>query len=132
MRNQDRNINTSDTFFQNRIIQKNENFKEVSWKDIWFKLRRLSQSFHFPEDTEYSFGGLDFIVSQDGESLELLDIYKDPYMWRDEYDKGVDVLNRYSDKIRNFVDEFNLKYDQPFTLMFKMDSNYNMKFYTEN
>jgi hypothetical protein len=117
-----------------RIVKRlvNENFKEVSWKDIWFKLRRLSQSFHFPEDTEYSFGGLDFIVSQDGESLELLDIYKDPYMWRDEYDKGVDVLNRYSDKIRNFVDEFNLKYDQPFTLMFKMDSNYNMKFYTEN
>jgi hypothetical protein len=117
-----------------RIVKRlvNENFKEVSWKDIWFKLRRLSQSFHFPEDTEYSFGGLDFIVSQDGESLELLDIYKDPYMWRDEYDKGVDVLNRYSDKISNFVDEFNLKYDHPFTLMFKMDSNYNMKFYTEN
>jgi hypothetical protein len=117
-----------------RIVKRlvNENFKEISWEDIWFKLRRLSQSFHFPEDPEYSFGGLDFIVSQDGESLELLDIYKDPYMWRDEYDKGVDVLNRYSDKISNFVDEFNLKYDHPFTLMFKMDSKYNMKFYTEN
>jgi len=110
----------------------NENFKEISWEDIWFKLRRLSQSFHFPSDPVYSFGGLDFMVSEDGESLDLMDFYKDPYMWRNEYDEGVDVLNRYSDKISNFVDEFNLKYDHPFTLMFKMDSNYNMKFYTEN
>jgi hypothetical protein len=52
----------------------NENFKEISWEDIWFKLRRLSQSFQYPDDV-YSFGGLDFIVSEDGESLDLMDIY---------------------------------------------------------
>ena len=54
----------------------NENFKEISWEDIWFKLRRLSQSFQFPDDV-YSFGGLDFMASEDGESLDLMDFYKD-------------------------------------------------------
>jgi hypothetical protein len=116
-----------------RIVKRaiKENFKEISWEDIWFKLRRLSQSFQFPDDV-YTFGGLDFMDSEDGESLDLMDIYKDPYMWRDEYDEGVEVLEKYSNKIKNFVDEFNLKYDYPFTLMFKMDSKYNMKFYTED
>ncbi len=112
-----------------RIV--NENFKEISWEDIWFKLRRLSKSFQFPDDV-YSFGGLDFMVSEDGESLDLMDIYIDPYMWRNEYDEGVEVLEDYSIKIKNFVDEFNLKYDHPFTLMFKMDPNYNMKFYIKD
>ena len=117
-----------------RIVKQaiNENFKEISWEDIWFKLRRLSQSFHFPSDPEYSFGSLSFMVSEDGESLDLMDIYRDPYMWRDNYYEGVEVLEKYSNKIKNFVDEFNLKYDYPFTLMFKMDSKYNMKFYTED
>jgi hypothetical protein len=116
-----------------RIVKQtiNENFKEISWEDIWFKLRRLSQSFQFPDDV-YSFGGLDFMVSEDGEGLDLIDFYKDPYVWRNEYDEGVEVLKKYSIKIKNFVDEFNLKYDYPFTLMFKMDSKYNMKFYTED
>ena len=59
----------------------NENFKEISWEDIWFKLRRLSQSFEFHDDV-YSFGGLNFKDSEDGESLDLMDIYKDPYMLR--------------------------------------------------
>ena len=117
-----------------RIVKQviNENFKEISWEDIWFKLRRLSESFHYPNDPVYSFGGLDFMVSKQGESLDLMDIYKDPYMWRNEYYKGVEVLEKYSVRIKNFVDEFNLKYDYPFTLMFKMCSNYDMKFYTEN
>jgi hypothetical protein len=117
-----------------RIVKRviNEDFKQTSWEDIWFKLRRLSQSFHFPEDPEYSFGSLNFMVSEDGESLDLMDIYKDPYMWRDDYYEGVEVLEKYSNKIKNFVDEFNLKYDYPFTLMFKMGSNYDMKFYTED
>ena len=72
------------------------------------------------------------MVSEDGESLDLMDIYTDPYMWRNEYDEGVEVLEDYSIKIKNFVDEFNLKYDHPFTLMFKMDPNYNMKFYIKD
>jgi hypothetical protein len=116
-----------------RIVKQaiNENFKEISWEDIWFKLRRLSQSFQYPDDV-YSFGGLDFIVSEDGESLDLMDIYRDPYMWRDEYDEGAEVLEKYSNKLKNFVDEFNLKYDHPFTLMFKMGPKFNMKFYTED
>ena len=117
-----------------RIVKQaiNENFKEISWEDIWFKLRRLSQSFHFPSDPEYSFGSLSFMVSEDGESLDLMDFYKDPYVWRDEYDEGVEVLEKYSNKLKNFVDEFNLKSDYPFTLMFKMDSKFNMKFYTQD
>jgi hypothetical protein len=109
----------------------NENFKEISWEDIWFKLRRLSQSFQFPDDV-YSFGGLDFMASEDGESLDLMDFYKDPYVWRDEYDEGAEVLEKYSDKLKNFVGEFNLKYDYPFTLMFKMGPKFNMKFYTQD
>ena len=117
-----------------RIVKQviNENFKEISWEDIWFKLRRLSESFHYPNDPVYSFGGLDFMASKQGESLDLMDIYKDPYMWRNEYYKGVEVLEKYSVRLKNFVDEFNLKYDYPFTLMFKMGSNYDMKFYTQD
>ena len=112
-----------------RIV--NENFKEISWEDIWIRLRRSSQGFLFPTDV-YTFGGLDFMASEDGESLDLMDFYKDPYVWRDEYDEGVEVLEKYSNKLKNFVDEFNLKSDYPFTLMFKMDSKFNMKFYTED
>ena len=117
-----------------RIVKRvvNENFKEISWEDIWFKLRRLSQSFHFPSDPEYNFGSLSFMVSEDKESLDLMDIYRDPNMWRDDYYEGVDVLEKYSNKIKNFVDEFNLKYDYPFTLIFKMGPKYSMKFYTED
>ena len=117
-----------------RIVKQviNENFKEISWEDIWFKLRRLSESFHYPNDPVYSFGGLDFMASKQGESLDLMDIYKDPYMWRNEYYKGVEVLEKYSVRLKNFVDEFNLKYDYPFTLMIKMGSNYDMKFYTQD
>jgi hypothetical protein len=118
-----------------RIVKRliNENFKEISWEDIWFKLRRLSQSFHFPEDPEYSFGGLVFMASEDGESLDLMDIYKDPRMWRyDPDEEWGEVLEKYSNKLKNFVDEFNLKYNYPFTLMFKMGPKFNMKFYTED
>jgi hypothetical protein len=43
----------------------NENFKEISWEDIWFKLRRLSQSFQYPDDV-YSFGGLDLWFRKTG------------------------------------------------------------------
>jgi len=119
-----------------QIVKKvlEENFKQVSWEDIWFKLRRLSQSFYYP-DTEngvYSFGGLDFIISKQGESLELLDLYKDPYNWRREYYKGVEVLEKYANKIERFVDEFNMTYDYPFELIFESNKNFDMKFYTKD
>ena len=112
-----------------RIV--NENFKEISWEDIWIRLRRSSQGFLFPTDV-YTFGGLDFMASEDGESLDLMDFYKDPYVWRDEYDEGGYIIMDDSDWNKNFVDEFNLKYDYPFTLMFKMGPKFNMKFYTED
>jgi hypothetical protein len=115
--------------FVNQIIT--ENFQQIDWRNIWFKLRRLSQSFHFPEEDGYffTFGGLDFEISKDRDSLHLMELYRNPREWDSKFRDGEEVLENYFEKIGKFVDQFNETYDFPFELMFEMGPRFDMFFY---
>ena len=77
------------------------------WDNIWFKLRRKHKSFSFPEnDGFYSFGGLFFFYDKDDGCIKLPP--QDPYEWRNEYDKGVEVLEKYFNRLTNIFDESGL------------------------
>jgi hypothetical protein len=111
-----------------KIILEMDNFSDEKlsvkdWEKIWFKLRRLSQSFLFPDFQNYffTFGGLDFHYNEDDGSLELNPFLRDPYSWRDEYDKGVEVLEKYAEKIENFIEESGLD------IQFEMGPKFSMK-----
>jgi hypothetical protein len=114
-----------------RIIKENKSRKEVleEWFDIWVKLRRISPLFGLPdhfslERFQYlTFANVDFYVSEDGESLKLNDFYKDPYNWRDDYQDGVEVLEKIEKKLGNYIRESDLG------LGFRTDSNFNMEIY---
>jgi len=116
-----------------RVIRRviNEGFSDIDWTNIWLKLRRLSESFHYPDDDGiiFSYGGLDFEISRDGDSLHLMEFYRNPREWDSKYRDGEEVLENYFNKIKKFVDEFNDKYDFPFELMFEMGPRFEMIFY---
>ena len=109
-----------------RIVQRiiNEEKKSSPWDEIWFKLRKLSSAFDIPSETyeNYSYGGLEFYPS--GDDLELSIEYRNPKMWRDDYEDGVKVLERYEKKLKNIFEEFNETYDLPFKLHVNMDPKY--------
>jgi hypothetical protein len=111
-----------------KIILEMDNFSDEKlsvkdWEKIWFKLRRLSQSFLFPDFQNYffTFGSLDFHYNENDGSLELNPFLRDPYSWRDEYDKGVEVLEKYAEKIENFIEESGLD------IQFEMGPKFSMK-----
>lgn len=97
---------------KNVINEMYENLIPLSikeWSDVWFKLRKISPSFHYPDDDGvYVFGGLDFFISEDGTHLTLNEFLRDPYSWREEYDKGAKVLEDYYKKLRGIFDESGL------------------------
>jgi hypothetical protein len=116
----------------NRIVKKiilemdnfsDEKLSSKDWENIWFKLRRLSPSFLFPDFQNYffTFGSLDFHYNENDGSLELNPFLRDPYSWRDEYDKGVEVLEKYAEKIENFIEESGLD------IQFEMGPKFSMK-----
>ena len=118
--------------YLNRIVKKiilemdnflDEKLSVKDWEKIWFKLRRLSQSFLFPDFQNYffTFGSLDFHYNENDGSLELNPFLRDPYSWRDEYDKGVEVLEKYAEKIENFIEESGLD------IQFEMGPKFSMK-----
>jgi len=114
--------------FVKKIILEMDNFLDEKlsvkdWEKIWFKLRRLSQSFLFPDFQNYffTFGSLDFHYNENDGSLELNPFLRDPYSWRDEYDKGVEVLEKYAEKIENFIEESGLD------IQFEMGPKFSMK-----
>jgi len=118
----------------NRIVKKiilemdnfsDEKLSSKDWENIWFKLRRLSPSFLFPDFQNYffTFGSLDFHYNENDGSLELNPFLRDPYSWRDEYDKGVEVLEKYAEKIENFIEESGLD------IQFEMGPKFSMKIY---
>ena len=96
------------------ISEMEENFYEImtphDWEDAWFKLRRLSQSFQFPDfkNNFFSFGGLDFHYNEEDGSLILHPMFSDPYLWRDDYERGVEVLENYANKIERLIEESGL------------------------
>jgi len=113
----------------NKII--NESFEDTikmtpeDWENIWFKLRRISKSFAFPEASNnyFNFGGLEFNYKEDDGSLELNSFLRDPYTWRDEYEEGVEVLEKYAKKIDDIISESGLG------LKFHMGPKFKMKIY---
>jgi hypothetical protein len=116
----------------NRIVKKiilemdnfsSEKLSSKDWENIWFKLRKISKSFAFPEESNnyFNFGGLEFNYNEDDGSLELNSFLRDPYTWRDEYDKGVEVLEKYAEKIENFIEESGLD------IQFEMGPKFSMK-----
>ncbi len=100
-----------------------EKLSPMDWEQIWFKLRKLSHTFAFPEfkNGYFSFGGLDFYYNEDDGSLELAKAYRDPYAWRNTYEDGVEVLEKYADKVESLIEESGLD------LKFEMGPKFNMR-----
>jgi hypothetical protein len=103
----------------------NEKLSVKDWEKIWFELRRLSPSFLFPDFQNFffTFGGLDFHYNEDDGSLVLHPMFSDPYLWRDEYDKGVEVLEKYAKKINGIIEESGLN------IKFEMGPKFQMRIY---
>jgi hypothetical protein len=76
------------------------------WVEIWFKLRKQHTSFAFPDGEVFNFGGLFFFYDNNDGCLKLPE--QDPYEWRNDYDKGVEVLEKYYDRLTNIFDESGL------------------------
>jgi hypothetical protein len=113
-----------------KIILEMDNFSNdklsvKDWEKIWFKLRRLSPSFLFPDFQNFffTFGGLDFHYNEDDGSLVLHPMFSDPYLWRDEYDKGVEVLEKYAEKINGIIERSGLD------IKFEMGPKFQMRIY---
>jgi hypothetical protein len=113
-----------------KIILEMDNFSNdklsvKDWEKIWFELRRLSPSFLFPDFQNFffTFGGLDFHYNEDDGSLVLHPMFSDPYLWRDEYDKGVEVLEKYAEKINGIIEESGLN------IKFEMGPKFQMRIY---
>lgn len=113
-----------------KIILEMDNFSNdklsvKDWEKIWFQLRRLSPSFLFPDFQNFffTFGGLDFHYNEDDGSLVLHPMFSDPYLWRDEYDKGVEVLEKYAKKIEGIIEESGLN------IKFEMGPKFQMRIY---
>jgi hypothetical protein len=66
---------------------------------------------------------LDFHYNENDGSLELNPFLRDPYSWRDEYEDGVEVLEKYAKKIEGFIEESGLN------LKFEMGPKFQMKIY---
>jgi len=103
----------------------NDKLSVKDWEKIWFELRRLSPSFLFPDFQNFffTFGGLDFHYNEDDGSLVLHPMFSDPYLWRDEYDKGVEVLEKYAKKINGIIEESGLN------IKFEMGPKFQMRIY---
>ena len=113
-----------------KIILEMDNFSNdklsvKDWEKIWFQLRRLSPSFLFPDFQNFffTFGGLDFHYNEDDGSLVLHPMFSDPYLWRDEYYKGVEVLEKYAKKINGIIEESGLN------IKFEMGPKFQMRIY---
>ncbi len=111
------------------IVKKilNEGSKSSPWDEIWYRLRKMSSGFDRLDDKYdiYTFGGLDFIPSED-DTLELIPEYRNPKNWRDDYEDGVKVLEKYEKKLKDIFDEFNEESNLPFRLHVIMNSKFNI------
>lgn len=94
------------------ILEMNEPKKlsKHEWEKIWLKLRRESKSFLIPEESEgyYTYGSLDFYYKEDGEYLELDEMFRDPKYWHDDREKGVTTLEKKIDNLEKIFSESGL------------------------
>lgn len=107
---------------------KNKQPKELSpeeWEKIWYKLRRENKSFNYPDmvNNVFTFGGLDFMLNESGKSLDLMEFFRDPDIWALEYERGVEILNNYFNKLSKIMDDSGLG------LRLEMGDNFNMKIF---
>lgn len=118
-------LNESDiTRIVKRIINEMEDtepqYLSISeWEEIWYKLRKISKSFHFPENGNFTFGGLFFYYNPDDGSLRL-----EPQKltdWRTEPEDAAEVLDNYASRLENFLMEVDS------SLKLFVDGNYAMK-----
>ena len=111
------------------IVKKilNEGSKNSPWDEIWYRLRKMSSGFDHVDDKYdiYTFGGLEFRPSED-DTLELIPEYRNPKNWRDDYEDGVKVLEKYENKLKNIFNDFNEESNLPFKLHVKMNSKFNI------
>ena len=124
-----------------RILKENENEKERKeivkfWYNTWRELRKRSdyKIFSDPDSLEhaqkyeyFSAVNVDFRISKDGESLQLMDLYKNPYDWRNDYQDGVEVIERIQNKIEKGIEDSGLDF-----IDFRTDSKFNMEIYKKN
>ena len=102
--------------------------KELSpeeWEKIWYKLRRENKSFNHPDmdSMVFPFGGLDFMLSEDGKSLELMEFFRNPRNWGHDYENGVEKLDNYFDKLSKIMEDSGLG------LKLKMGPKFHMKIF---
>jgi hypothetical protein len=121
-------------FLHENIQMKDESSKKLSfggWADVWLKLRRqYGTTFLHPEDYSQNkdfpiFTGmnLDFIPKNDGEYLEVMEFYTDPKNWHNDYEKGIETLERIENKLRDRIENSNAD------LRFESDSRFNFRIY---
>ena len=79
------------------------------WTEIWFKLRRINDSFGFPDKDFFNFGGLFFFYDEDDGCLKLPP--QNPFDWRRTKEEGIEVLERYYDRLSNIFEESELGID---------------------
>lgn len=103
---------------------------EKQWEDIWFKLRKISKypdsnrsPFHFPEDGIFVFGGLFFFYNREEGCLKLPPQKLSD--WRSDSNEAAEVLEKYANRIENFLDELNKSLDD-LDLRLDVRSNYAM------
>lgn len=94
------------------ILEMNDPKKlsKSEWEKIWLKLRRQTKSFEIPEESGdyYTYGSLDFYYKEDGEYLELDEMFRDPKYWHDDREKGVATLEKKIDNLERIFSESGL------------------------
>jgi len=82
------------------------------WADVWLSLReQYGETFlrpdEFGQNRDYPiFTGMnmDFLPENGGEYLQVMNEYRNPRNWRDDYDKGIETLLRIEDKLRDRIE----------------------------
>jgi hypothetical protein len=94
------------------------------WVEIWFKLRKMTKSFHFPDYGFFTFGGLFFYYDEEEGCLKLPPQKLSD--WREDTSVAADILDDYAYRIQNYLNEFNSK-NSNLRLELKVGSSYSMK-----
>jgi hypothetical protein len=92
---------------------------EDRWVEIWFRLRKLSKSFHLPDYGYFTFGGLFFFYDEEEGCLKL-----EPQKlsdWREDTYKAAMILDDYAERLENFLKDTGLN------LKLEVRSDYSMK-----
>ncbi len=92
---------------------------EDRWVEVWFRLRKLSKSFHFPDYGFFTFGGLFFFYDEEEGCLKL-----EPQKlsdWREDTHKAAMILDDYAERLENFIKETGLN------LKLEVRGDYSMK-----